>query len=89
MTPEKKQLWEKMSAAFKLETMEIRKHLGTRQIELETLWAQPEVDQTRIEKLSEEVANFKAELWKKHDKYVLQCRKEFGDRGWECPGHGW
>jgi Spy/CpxP family protein refolding chaperone len=89
MTPEQQTLWEKMSASFKAETMEIRKQLATRQIELETLWAQPEVDEARIEKLSEEVADLKAQLWKKHDKYVLQCRQEFGDRGWECPGHGY
>ena len=25
----------------------------------------------------------------KHDQYLTQCRQEFGDRGWACPGGGW
>jgi Spy/CpxP family protein refolding chaperone len=89
MTEEQQNLSKKLSASYKMETLETRKKLATRQMELETLWAQPEVDQARIEKLSGEVADLKAQLWKAHDKYVVQCRNEFGDRGWECPGHGW
>ena len=67
MTAEQRTLWEGISASFKMDTMDIKKQLATRQIDLETLWAQPQVDQTRIQTLSAEVADLKAQLWKKHD----------------------
>jgi len=54
--------------------------------QLETLWDQPQVDHGRIEKLSGEIAQIEAQLAKKRDKHLLECRKQFGDRGWTCPG---
>jgi len=86
--PEQREKWEKMRSKYQIETLELRKQLVTKQMELETLWAQPDVDHNKVEKLSDEVAGLQAELGKKHDKYLLQCRKEFGDKGWSCPG-GW
>jgi Spy/CpxP family protein refolding chaperone len=71
-----------------METLDLRKQLVTKQLELETMWDQPDVDQKKIEKLSDEVGDLQAELGKKHDKYLLKCRKDFGDKGWSCPG-GW
>ncbi|MHC4354168.1 MAG: periplasmic heavy metal sensor [Planctomycetota bacterium] len=88
MEPEQREKWEKMRSKYQMETLELRKQLVTKQMELETLWDQPDVDQKKVEKLSDEVAELQAELGKKHDKYLLQCRKDFGDKGWRCPG-GW
>lgn len=89
MKPEQRQEWQKMRSDYRMETLELRKQLATKQMELETLWDQPDVNQERIEKLSAEVAELKAELEKKQDKYLLQCRKQFGDKGWACPGRRW
>jgi hypothetical protein len=50
------------------------------------LWDQPKVDHGRIEKLSDEVVQIEAELAKKRDRHLLECRKQFGDKGWACPG---
>jgi hypothetical protein len=88
MEPEQREKWENMRSNYQMETLELRKQLATKQIELETLWDQPNVDHKKIEKLSDEVAELKAELGKKRDKYLLRCRKDFGDKGWSCPG-GW
>lgn len=88
MKPEQREKWEKMRADFQMETLEIRKQLAAKHMELETLWAQPNVDSIKVEKLSNEVAELEAELGKKRDKHLLRCRKEFGDQGWACPG-GW
>ena len=88
MTTEQKDLWKGMVATFNLETLEIRQQLAVRKIELQTLWSQEDLDEGRIEKLSGEVADLKAQLWKIHDRYVVKCRTTFGEKGWECPGHG-
>lgn len=88
MKPEQRDSWEKMNSKYQMETLELRKQLATKQMDLETYWNQPNVDQKKIEELSDKVAKLKAELGKKHDRYLLQCRKEFGDQNWACPG-GW
>lgn len=89
MTPEQRKQWEKTWSDFRKDTLEIRKQLVSKQLELETYWDQPDVDQAKIEKLSDEIAELQAELAKKYDSYLLQCRKQFGDRGWACPGGIW
>lgn len=89
MKPEQQKKWDKMRSDYQIETLELRKQMVAKQMELETLWAQPNVDSKRVEKLSREVAELEAQLAKKRDKYLLQCRKEFGDQGWTCPGGGW
>ena len=89
MKPEQRETWEKMRSDQLKDTLELRKKLATRQIELETLWAQPDVDRKKVEKLSDEVAELQAELGKKRDKYLMQCRHKFGDRDWACPGGWW
>jgi len=88
MKPEQRDNWEKMNFKIQMETLELRKQLATKQIELETYWYQPNVDPKKIEELSDEVAKLRAELGKKRDRYLLECRKEFGDQVWACPG-GW
>jgi len=88
MKPEEQEKWKKMRSSYLQDTLELRKELAAKQVELDTLWNQPDVDQKKVEKLSEEIANIRAELWKKQDKYLMSCRKEFGDQGWACPGMG-
>ncbi len=88
MKPEQREQWQKMHSKFQMETLELRKQLSSKRVELETLWVQPNVDKERVEKLSEEVAQLEGELAKQRSKYLLQCRQEFGDKGWACPG-GW
>ena len=64
MKPEQRKKWEKMRSDFQMETLEIRKQLASKHMELETLWAQPNVDSIKVEKLSKEVAELEAELGK-------------------------
>ena len=89
MKPEQREQWQKMHSEFQMETLELRKQLASKQMELETLWAQPDVEKARVEKLSEELAALEGELAKKRSKYLLQCRHKFGNKGWACPSSGW
>jgi Spy/CpxP family protein refolding chaperone len=89
MTPDQQAKWDKMRSSYQMDTLELRQQLATKQMELQTLWAQSDVDPARIDTLSKEVAELQAELRKKHDKYLLQCRKHFGDHDWACPGGWW
>ncbi|MBN1842605.1 MAG: periplasmic heavy metal sensor [Deltaproteobacteria bacterium] len=86
MTQEEQKKWEEMRAKHQMEILDLRKELVSKRVELETLWNQPQVDHGRIEKLSGEIAQIEAQLAKKRDKHLLECRKQFGDRGWTCPG---
>jgi hypothetical protein len=79
----------KRRAMFLAETVDLRKQLASKSVELRTEWAQPDPDSQKMQKLSGEVADLKAELSKKRDKYLLSCRGAYGDRGWVCPGGGW
>ena len=89
LKPEQQEKCKKMRAAHQMETLELRQQLAVKRIELKTLWKQPKIDQARIEKLSDEIADLSAELSKKRDKYLLKCRQEMGDLGWCCPGGKW
>jgi len=89
MKPEQQEKWKKMRSAYLMDTLKLRKGLAAKQTEPQTLWAQPNVDRAKVQRLSNEVAELQVELLKKRDKYLLQCRQEFGDQGWQCPGSGW
>ena len=89
MTPEQRQKLDKRWSLYQKETLGLRKKLVTTQMELETLWAQPDVDRATAEKLSGEIADLQAQLSKKRDKCLVQCREQFGDLGWTCPGGSW
>jgi len=89
MKPEQREKCEKLRSEHLMDTLELRKKLAAKQVELKTLWAQPKVDDGKIEKLSDEIAAISAELSKKRDKHLLKCRKELGDLGWDCPGGRW
>jgi len=86
MKPEQREKWQKMRAAHMMDTMDLRMKLAAKRVELRTLWAQPEMDEDRINKLSDEVAMLQAELLKKRNQHLLQCRQKFGGQGWDCPG---
>ena len=89
MKPEQRENWEKMRNSYLIKTLELRQQLTAKEIELQTLWVQPNMDKARVEKLSNEVADLRAKLFKKRDEFLLQCRREFGDQDWTCPGAGW
>lgn len=89
MKPEQRKKFEKMRAAHMMDTLELRKKMAVKRIELKTLWKQPKVDNARIEKLSAEITGLSAELSKKRDKHLLKCRQDLGDLGWDCPGGKW
>jgi hypothetical protein len=88
MKPEQREKLQKMQAAHMMDTLDLRMKLAAKRVELKTLWAQPEMDKEMIDKLSNEVAMLQAELLKKRNQHLLQCRQKFGDQGWDCPG-GW
>jgi Spy/CpxP family protein refolding chaperone len=88
MSDEQRADFRKRHAKFLAETVDLRKDLASKVVELRTEWAQPDPDTKKVEKLSGQVADLKAELSKKQDKYLLSCRQAYGDRGWICPGGG-
>ena len=88
MKPEQQEKWQKMRAAHMMDTMDLRMKLAAKRVELRTLWAQPEMDEDRIKKLSNEVSELQAGLLKMRNQHLLQCRQKFGGQGWDCPG-GW
>ena len=89
MQPEQQEKWEKIRNTHLMDTLELRKQLAAKRIELETLWVQPNLDRAKVEKLSKEVAELQAQLQEKRDQYLLRCRQEFGNQDWVCPGSGW
>ncbi len=89
LTPEQREKWGKIWGAYLKDTLELRKQLMSKQLELEMLWHQPELDEKRIGALSGEEAELETQLLKKHNAYLIQCRKDFGGQGWSCPGGQW
>jgi len=88
MKLEQREKWQKMRAAYMMDTLDLRMKLAAKRVELRTLWAQPEIDKDRIKKLSDEVSELQAGRLKMRNQHLLQCRQKFGDQGWDCPG-GW
>jgi Spy/CpxP family protein refolding chaperone len=88
MSPAQRQAFRGLWSEYMNDTLELRRKLADRQTRLETLWAQPRVDEEKVARLSQEVADLRARLEKKRDQYILRCRDEFGDRGWTCPAGG-
>jgi Spy/CpxP family protein refolding chaperone len=88
LNPEQREKWQKMRAAHMMDTLDLRMKLAAKRVELRTLWAQPEIDNDRINKLSNEVSELQVQLLKMRNQHLLQCRQKFGGQGWDCPG-GW
>jgi len=88
MDPKQQEEYEALWKNHRRETLELRKQLLTKQLELETLWDQPKVDRAKVQTLADEAAELQAQLEKKRNEFLLQCREKFGDQGWSCPGGG-
>ena len=89
MTPEQQDKWRQMRSKYMQDTLALRQELATKQMELQALWDQPKPDPAKVKALSESVAELRSKLAKQSDQYLLECRQEFGDQGWACPGGGW
>ncbi len=89
MKPEQRKQFEKVWGAYLKDTLELRQQVVTRQMALEMLWHQPQIDEKEIGKISGELTDLETQLKKKHDQYLLKCRKEFGEQTWACPGSRW
>lgn len=77
--------WNSMRAQFHKETLQLRQKLASDQMELQTEWSQPKPDMKKVRKLSDQITELRAELEKKRNQFLSQCRENFGDRGWTCP----
>ena len=86
---EERKKWEKMWAQYLMDTMEIRKQIAVKRIELDTLWAQPDMDRAKVEKLSDELSELYKKRGKACDTYVFKAREAFGPLGWACPIGQW
>jgi Spy/CpxP family protein refolding chaperone len=89
MTPEQRERWRQMRSQFMQDTLPLRQELNAKQMELETLWDQQNPNPEKVKALSDRITELRSKLDQKHDEYLTQCRREFGDRGWACPGGGW
>ena len=88
MPLEQREQWREMRSRFMQETLLLRQELSAKQMEMETLWDQKNPDPEKVKALSDRIAELRSKLDRKHDEYLTQCRQEFGDRGWACPGGG-
>lgn len=88
MPPEQREQWRQMRSRFMQDTLPLRQELSAKQMELETLWDQKNPDPEKVKALSGRIVELRSKLDQKHDEYLTQCRQEFGDRGWACPGGG-
>lgn len=89
MTPEQREQWRQMRSDFLMDTLTLRQNLKVQQMELETLWDQPNPDPEKIKTLSNRINELRSKLDQKYDDYLSQCRHRFGDLGWACPGRRW
>ena len=89
LKPEDRVKWEKLYAQYLMDTMEMRKEIAVKRIELETLWAQSKVDREKVEKLSNELSELYTKRMKACDNYVIKAREQFGKLGWACPIGRW
>jgi Spy/CpxP family protein refolding chaperone len=88
MTPQQYQAWAKMRNAFMRKTLKLRQQLYAKQLELQTLWSHNNPDQNKVRALTAEVSQLRSKLARMYDQYLLQCRQQFGNQGWSCPGGG-
>ena len=82
-------------AKFMQDTLELRKQLSSKMMELRTLWAQPDPDKTKLDGLRNEVYDLQKQLAQKADEAGI--RNYAGQRGYgrgygrgpaSCPGYG-
>lgn len=82
ISPEQIAKFREARAKFLLETLELRKAMAVKRVELSTLWAQPKPDQAKIQALSDQMADLGAALAKKRNAYQAANPGVFG------PGFG-
>ncbi|MDY0213200.1 MAG: periplasmic heavy metal sensor [Desulfuromonadaceae bacterium] len=88
MLPEQREHWRQMRSQFMQDTLPLRQELSAKQLEMEVLWDQEHPDPDKTRALSDRITELRSILDQKHDAHLIQCRLEFGDRGWVCPGGG-
>jgi Spy/CpxP family protein refolding chaperone len=89
MDPEQQKQWRQMRAEFMQDTLPLRQELNAKLLEVETLWEQQNPDPDKVKALSKRITELRSKLDQRHDDFLTQCRRKFGDRGWSCPGGGW
>lgn len=88
MSPDQREQWRQTRSQFIQDTLPLRQELSAKQMELEVVWDQKNPDPKKIKVLTDQIAELRSKLDEKYDNYLTQCRQEFGDRGWACPGGG-
>jgi len=86
MSPEQQKEWRQMKIAFWKDTLQLRQKLVNKQMELRTLWQEENPDMDEAKNLSDEISDLQSQFLKRHNDFLIQCRKKFGDQGWSCPG---
>jgi hypothetical protein len=86
MDPEQREMYRQASTKFLRETLDTRKELAAKKVELRTLWNIPDADQERIKELSNEIADLRNRLEKRRADLAISNREKFGtDKGFNCP----
>jgi hypothetical protein len=88
MPAEDQEQYRQMRSQYMQDTLPLRQELSAKEMEMETLWDQRNPDPEKMKELSGRVSELRSQLDQKHDDYLVQCRQQFGDRGWACPGGG-
>lgn len=88
MLPDQRERWRQMRSQFMLDNLRLRQELSAKQLEMEVLWEQENPDPDKVRSLSERITKLRSMLEQRRDEHLIQCRLEFGDRGWICPGSG-
>lgn len=86
MRPEQREQWYQMRSRFMQDILPLRQELGAKQMEMEMLWDQRDPDPDKVRAVSERITELRSLLDQRYDEHLIQCRLEFGDRGWTCPG---
>jgi Spy/CpxP family protein refolding chaperone len=89
MSPDQQREWAQMRTKFWKDTLSLRQKLANKQMELHVLWGEDNPDPDKAKDLSDEISDLQAQLFKKRNEFLIQCRDKFGDRGWSCPGGGY
>ncbi|MDY6951561.1 MAG: periplasmic heavy metal sensor, partial [Thermodesulfobacteriota bacterium] len=61
LTPKQREKWSQQWGDYLAETLPLRQQFAAKRLELQTAWAQPKVDDAKIEKLCSEMAELYAE----------------------------
>lgn len=85
------QKFQEQRAQFLKETLELRKQMAVKSVELRTLYAQPKADQAQIKALANELIDLRAQIAKKRTNLMGNAKgfgRGFGGRGSGRRGFG-